>query len=103
MWTFPARGTWIEILIKNVIERDAIDVPRKGNVDRNNFAYTRMARLQKDVPRKGNVDRNLAAVDELEASVDVPRKGNVDRNIAWRISSIVCLKTFPARGTWIEI
>ena len=33
--TFPARGTWIEILLIVVPMHDGRDVPRKGNVDRN--------------------------------------------------------------------
>ena len=38
---------------------DMVDVPRKGNVDRNPPAQTRAADSCTDVPRKGNVDRNL--------------------------------------------
>ena len=35
-WTFPARGTWIEITAARRRERRTHDdVPRKGNVDRN--------------------------------------------------------------------
>ena len=33
--TFPARGTWIEIIIGDVGGENVVDVPRKGNVDRN--------------------------------------------------------------------
>ena len=36
-------------------------------------------------------------------SCDVPRKGNVDRNAELRQSAAGRSKTFPARGTWIEI
>ena len=33
-----------------------------------------------DVPRKGNVDRNEKHKRENDDKYDVPRKGNVDRN-----------------------
>ena len=33
-----------------------------------------------DVPRKGNVDRNDGVSIGIPLCVDVPRKGNVDRN-----------------------
>ena len=57
-----------------------------------------------DVPRKGNVDRNAGFLCEIEPlRQDVPRKGNVDRNILGASLSSVAQKTFPARGTWIEI
>ena len=34
-----------------------------------------------DVPRKGNVDRNKVNAALKSMVVDVPRKGNVDRNM----------------------
>ena len=35
---------------------------------------------------------------------DVPRKGNVDRNGGVRAGcASIRLRTFPARGTWIEM
>ena len=34
-WTFPARGTWIEMPWGTACEERDGDVPRKGNVDRN--------------------------------------------------------------------
>ena len=37
-----------------------IDVPRKGNVDRNLRRARLMVTHWMDVPRKGNVDRNAA-------------------------------------------
>ena len=56
--TFPARGTWIEITVSAPPPLTALDVPRKGNVDRNNSRSLYNYDLQEDVPRKGNVDRN---------------------------------------------
>ncbi len=39
--------------------------------------------LRNDVPRKGNVDRNeLQCQNRHGRQYDVPRKGNVDRNIS---------------------
>ena len=35
-----------------------------------------------DVPRKGNVDRNENSMGTVQREIDVPRKGNVDRNMA---------------------
>ena len=34
--TFPARGTWIEMRRETMADKQISDVPRKGNVDRNN-------------------------------------------------------------------
>ena len=79
--TFPARGTWIEIRLSPLPPTPRVDVPRKGNVDR-------------------NVTDNLPTILQ---SGDVPRKGNVDRNLACRARPWARLRTFPARGTWIEI
>ena len=80
--TFPARGTWIEI------QRT---MPRRSPPSQ-------------DVPRKGNVDRNPAYTEtSISARADVPRKGNVDRNTPIRGIAPHCTRTFPARGTWIEI
>ena len=56
-----------------------------------------------DVPRKGNVDRNDIAEVKKLMYVDVPRKGNVDRNTATNAKDAVVARTFPARGTWIEM
>ena len=100
--TFPARGTWIEILLKGGDKLAKKDVPRKGNVDRNDVILSQTQRedktfpargtwiemtrreaytaKMKDVPRKGNVDRNRARSQGLDVRPDVPRKGNVDRN-----------------------
>ena len=61
--TFPARGTWIEILKIFYFPIDNnTDVPRKGNVDRNDIAEGEHKDFFKDVPRKGNVDRNTAQI-----------------------------------------
>ena len=46
-----------ELLDYAAIEQ--IDVPRKGNVDRNVWDCIETAGKQRDVPRKGNVDRNV--------------------------------------------
>ena len=63
-----------------------------------------MGHVVLDVPRKGNVDRNrhieTAAKD---GNLDVPRKGNVDRNMTDIQNTTSSARTFPARGTWIEI
>ena len=82
----------------------AYDVPRKGNVDRNcePGLYADRATAV-DVPRKGNVDRNEARPSGTPRKRDVPRKGNVDRNFRRAAARRKSDKTFPARGTWIEI
>ena len=56
-----------------------------------------------DVPRKGNVDRNQDMQRANYIGRDVPRKGNVDRNLQTMDYETVQLWTFPARGTWIEM
>ena len=53
----PARGTWIEIQPLVRVGRVYAVVPRKGDVDRNEFAETHKID-GKVVPRKGDVDRN---------------------------------------------
>ena len=79
--TFPARGTWIEIGPYWRRAAEPQDVPRKGNVDRNEQVRDYTLKT-KDVPRKGNVDRNVCPERHITTSLgDVPRKGNVDRNI----------------------
>ena len=40
------------------IDSPIVDVPRKGNVDRNMQPGNKEKALALDVPRKGNVDRN---------------------------------------------
>ncbi len=80
--TFPARGTWIEITSTTELALATNDVPRKGNVDRNDDSSISAKENAADVPRKGNVDRNPLPVRLVQfAEADVPRKGNVDRNI----------------------
>ena len=101
--TFPARGTWIEIMMRWIIGRVQPDVPRKGNVDRNPMRPNLRTYRGKDVPRKGNVDRNIANVNIIPTKSDVPRKGNVDRNVVLTLARGRVVRTFPARGTWIEI
>ena len=72
-------------------------------MDRNTRINCPLWRGQKDVPRKGNVDRNNSPYDICAGWVDVPRKGNVDRNTVCRIPMTSATQTFPARGTWIEM
>ena len=69
------------MLTNYTYKTDIDDVPRKGNVDRNDNAVRRKG-LAYDVPRKGNVDRNPDMGTGDGTAVDVPRKGNVDRNPA---------------------
>ena len=103
-----------------------VDVPRKGNVDRNPAISSMLALRSMDVPRKGNVDRNCIHSDVCVPFVrtfpargtwieillsrsspclspDVPRKGNVDRNLFPARHRRGLSMTFPARGTWIEM
>ena len=51
--TFPARGTWIEIEVVPVIEIIMIDVPRKGNVDRNGLTPPVAGWTQATFPARG--------------------------------------------------
>ena len=67
--TFPARGTWIEIKYKNLLGSTRPDVPRKGNVDRNEHSRLVLGFNLQDVPRKGNVDRNVAASSTMRSSL----------------------------------
>ena len=58
--TFPARGTWIEMCLEDeLLYLKSVDVPRKGNVDRN-MSLQAVRGIINDVPRKGNVDRNTS-------------------------------------------
>ena len=64
-----------------------MDVPRKGNVDRNMASCAGADGVLVDVPRKGNVDRNcIQIIEKTICHQDVPRKGNVDRNSVIRVS-----------------
>ena len=50
------------------------------------------------------MDRNCTLVERSpNVMADVPRKGNVDRNADEMGTVERQLKTFPARGTWIEM
>ena len=40
---------------------------------------------------------------DLAGWIDVPRKGNVDRNVEVAGTVVGKHRTFPARGTWIEM
>ncbi len=85
--TFPARGTWIEIIRAWNRRETRLDVPRKGNVDRNMASCAGADGVLVDVPRKGNVDRNcIQIIEKTICHQDVPRKGNVDRNSVIRVS-----------------
>ena len=80
-WTFPARGTWIEMSLTIYTLKLYIGTfPARGTWIEMIFPPTPFCRW-----------------------LDVPRKGNVDRNSS--TSALICqsARTFPARGTWIEI
>ena len=51
--TFPARGTWIEILMSTHAPLSESDVPRKGNVDRNKEVQQDAQTLLKTFPARG--------------------------------------------------
>ena len=56
--TFPARGTWIEIVrvyADGTVNRRTF--PARGTWIEMGMSHTRTA-MRQDVPRKGNVDRN---------------------------------------------
>ena len=55
--SYPARGTWIEMRIDDVV-----------------------AQLRTVVPRTGYVDRNAKRDAEMREMIVVPRTGYVDRN-----------------------
>ena len=103
-----------------------VDVPRKGNVDRNvPIHYTRLDRIQtfpargtwiemsrrcaarvlplSTFPARGTWIEITLALLQPAKPLDVPRKGNVDRNINSSEENKYDFATFPARGTWIEI
>ena len=53
-WTFPARGTWIEITPPDASGASYSDVPRKGNVDRNLDYYASNGwKVGKTFPARG--------------------------------------------------
>ena len=81
-----------------------MDVPRKGNVDRNLETLKVMRKAWETFPARGTWIEIPEVRNSPKTSLDVPRKGNVDRNdeilknVALRLAA-----TFPARGTWIEM
>ena len=101
--TFPARGTWIEISPETTSSYIPSDVPRKGNVDRNVTHFERIIEYNPTFPARGTWIEIRASRLRAQIRRDVPRKGNVDRNVAALLPGQVLHRTFPARGTWIEI
>ena len=103
-WTFPARGTWIEMWnCRRRCRRGGVTFPARGTWIEIQWPPG-SGKGRSDVPRKGNVDRNPEYRDVADQQPhDVPRKGNVDRNDTIRGGFAQILSTFPARGTWIEI
>ena len=103
-WTFPARGTWIEMWnCRRRCRRGGVTFPARGTWIEIQWPPG-SGKGRSDVPRKGNVDRNPEYRDVADQQPhDVPRKGNVDRNMRAREGSNPSFRTFPARGTWIEI
>ena len=79
------------------------DVPRKGNVDRNDKLVDMGALEGTTFPARGTWIEMEHGPELSQRYVDVPRKGNVDRNYIDTRSTDSGLLTFPARGTWIEI
>ena len=78
--TFPARGTWIEIARCVLQITRPLDVPRKGNVDRNEQYHHYTHILLVTFPARGTWIEILRTSSTPAAAIDVPRKGNVDRN-----------------------
>ena len=79
--TFPARGTWIEIVSNAHDAGRKYDVPRKGNVDRNTGLANGTTTINGTFPARGTW-------------IEIPIYTTATRGGCW---------TFPARGTWIEI
>ena len=79
-WSFPLRGTWIEILIFLSCDNVGSVVPFAGNVDWNRS-------LSGDLVY--NPCRSLCGERGLKSYIDM--------------NDCTQLKSFPLRGTWIEI
>ena len=79
--SYPARGTWIEILSEHGTHPLKHVVPRTGYVDRNTDSWEIQTRPPRVVPRTGYVDRNTTASS----------------------LSPISERSYPARGTWIEM
>ena len=100
--SYPARGTWIEMVITGDNVGDIIVVPRTGYVDRNDFSGL-LKGLAEVVPRTGYVDRNVEEVTALAAAkTSYPARGTwiemfSSRKVRW------VTRSYPARGTWIEM
>ena len=58
--SYPARGTWIEMRMPTCLPSAPAVVPRTGYVDRN-FNVCAMKQNQRVVPRTGYVDRNTVS------------------------------------------
>ena len=79
--TFPARGTWIEITEGRERSYLHLDVPRKGNVDRNcRYSRDKCNLNRRTFPARGTWIEISCMRTRSSCSGDVPRKGNVDRN-----------------------
>ena len=80
-----------------------LDVPRKGNVDRNSLTFQLIFMPCPTFPARGTWIEIEPCRIAYSRRADVPRKGNVDRNFNFAFSGLKGETTFPARGTWIEI
>ncbi len=68
------------------------------------FTRSAAGKPEIDVPHKGNVDRNAVFRHEHDGGrADVPLAGNVDRNMLARCTAASALGRSPLRGTRIEM
>ena len=103
LWTFPARGTWIEIFRGDAKYLEHWTFPARGTW----IEITRLSmsgKRREDVPRKGNVDRNITSGETpLVGDTTFPARGTwIEMSRCWSHYQS-CYMTFPARGTWIEM
>ena len=78
--SYPARGTWIEIVMKPRGKSLLRVVPRTGYVDRNTVIPQDTFEGMQSYPARGTWIEIRAQPDEGTSNEVVPRTGYVDRN-----------------------
>ncbi len=92
----PLAGVWIEIGMKNRVNRVEVSHPPRGGVDRNMIILF-WERRQICHPPRGGVDRNLALVRTDRQPPSHPPRGGVDRNLH-KVKCLGILPSHPPRG-----
>ena len=79
-WSYPARGTWIEMSGRRFFSQNICVVPRTGYVDRNTTASSLSPISERSYPARGTWIEISWGGGYAAPLIVVPRTGYVDRN-----------------------